>query len=297
MAYTLKRLNECTLDEAVQVWNEGFTGYYVDLSMTLERFHIRMLQEGLSPKLSFIAYMNGIPVGIVLNGIRVIQGRNVSWNGGTGISPEYRGMGIGKWMIDQALTIYREEGVELATLEAIRANERAIRLYLSKGYEIADEMTHMTYEASLPALLEAVATHSPYTYRHAAPHELRDYENVMPWQLQWANYRWDGEVMFAYDQKDRECAYALYRRIFDRNGRLAGISVGQCRLISESESKDNSLLLRSLLARVLQPEMDGCRRTIMVRGTEAFLMEELSKLGFKPGASQVYMSRAMEGSI
>ncbi|MDF2859492.1 MAG: hypothetical protein K0Q87_5343, partial [Neobacillus sp.] len=36
--YTIKRLNELTFDQALNVWNEGFKGYLVDVAMTLETF-------------------------------------------------------------------------------------------------------------------------------------------------------------------------------------------------------------------------------------------------------------------
>lgn len=294
MTYSFKRLGECTIDEAVQAWNLGFAEYFVDMTMTAQRFIQRFVQDELSVDLSFIAMKDDVPVGIVLNGIRHIAGRKVAWNGGTGVSLHYRGMGIGKVLIDQALQIYREEKVEIATLEAIRANERAIGLYLSKGYELVDDLYQMSCEAPIPALGPYAETNESerYTYRHASPHELRPYEEVMLWQAQWANYRRDGEVLFAYDEEGQLAGYALYRRIFDAEGQEIGVSIGQCRLIAGSEEKQH--LLYYLLSRIAEPKRDGYKRMILVLGSNTLLLQTLNELGFKQTAAQVYMIRMME---
>jgi hypothetical protein len=34
MDINIKRLSECTFNEALQAWNEGFKGYYSDATMT-----------------------------------------------------------------------------------------------------------------------------------------------------------------------------------------------------------------------------------------------------------------------
>jgi hypothetical protein len=65
--FRIKRLSECTFAEAVQAWNEGFKGYYADMSTTLDRFVIRLGKEDLSPELSIVAFAENRPVGFVLN--------------------------------------------------------------------------------------------------------------------------------------------------------------------------------------------------------------------------------------
>ena len=34
----IRRLNTCTFDEAVQIWNEGFKGYFVDMTVSLDAY-------------------------------------------------------------------------------------------------------------------------------------------------------------------------------------------------------------------------------------------------------------------
>nr|WP_309100115.1 hypothetical protein [Fredinandcohnia onubensis] len=60
---TIKRLSQCTLEDAVVAWNKGFEGYYFDMTTTVDFFTRRLILEGLSPTLSVIAYDEERPVG------------------------------------------------------------------------------------------------------------------------------------------------------------------------------------------------------------------------------------------
>ncbi|MGH9881544.1 MAG: GNAT family N-acetyltransferase, partial [Pyrinomonadaceae bacterium] len=45
---------------------------------------------------SFIAFVEGKPVGFLLNGIRNNSGGKFAWNGGTAVVPAFRGKGVGR---------------------------------------------------------------------------------------------------------------------------------------------------------------------------------------------------------
>jgi len=51
------------------------------------------------------------------------------------VSPEARGKGIGKIMLDYMLDLAREEGFKTITLEVIDSNEKAKKLYERQGYK------------------------------------------------------------------------------------------------------------------------------------------------------------------
>ncbi|GKS09102.1 hypothetical protein YDYSY3_01020 [Paenibacillus chitinolyticus] len=136
----IRKLSECTLDQAVQVWNAGFSGYLVDMTTNPDAFMTRQAYEQLSPQHSIVAFDGEQPVGFVLNGIRMAGGRKISWNGGTGIIPAYRGRGVGRKLIEASLDIYRKEGVDTATIEAFASNVPAIALYESVGYVTRDTL-------------------------------------------------------------------------------------------------------------------------------------------------------------
>jgi hypothetical protein len=78
----IRRLSACSFDEAVKIWNEGFKGYFVDMTMSVDGYLSRLHGEGLSPEFSLLAFCEGGLAGFLLNGIRMSAGRKVAWNGG-----------------------------------------------------------------------------------------------------------------------------------------------------------------------------------------------------------------------
>ncbi len=36
-ALEIRRLSACSFDDAVKIWNEGFQGYFVDMTLSLDR--------------------------------------------------------------------------------------------------------------------------------------------------------------------------------------------------------------------------------------------------------------------
>ena len=285
---TFKRLNECRLDEAVQIWNESFAGYFFDMTMTVDAFISRLVLEELSSSLSFVAYQDDRPAGILLNGIRSIQGNKVAWNGGTGVIEAFRGTGVSRALVEHALLMYREQSVQLATLEAIGENEKANRLYKGQGYETVDRIVYWSHGDVLSSLSEADG--ATYAYEHGAPQDVSEYAFLIPWQSQWANFRRDGETVLVRED-GRAIAYALFKRTVDADGRNNGVTVGQVRVLEERGDRDQ--LIRFLLAKTLRPERTSYKRTVPALASDVHLVRALRQLGFKQTLSQVWMTRSM----
>ena len=55
---------------------------------------------------------------------------------GIALYQKYTGLGIGKVMIENLLTIAKEKGLEQIELEVVADNERAIALYKKLGFQI-----------------------------------------------------------------------------------------------------------------------------------------------------------------
>lgn len=132
----IRRLSECTIEQGVEAWNKGFEGYHFDMTTTPEAFEKRMKQEGLSAELSVVAFDCEEPVGLVLNGIRESSSRKIGWNGGTGVAISWRKRGVGMQLMEKTLEILKEQNVEVATLEAISENKKAIELYKSLAMKL-----------------------------------------------------------------------------------------------------------------------------------------------------------------
>ena len=145
MQIEIKRLSDCPLKDGVEAYNRGFEGYFYDQKKDIDSFSKRFGLDELSPEYSVVAYYEGQPAGIVLSGIKKVNGEMVAWNGGTGVAKELRGKGVGRKLMNAVIDIYRENDVRYATLEAISRNESAIELYKKIGYDVKKRLKFLQF--------------------------------------------------------------------------------------------------------------------------------------------------------
>jgi ribosomal protein S18 acetylase RimI-like enzyme len=228
----IRRLSSCSFDEAHRLWNEGFQGYQVDLTLTLDGYLARLHAEGISPELSLAAFVGGVPAGFVLNGVRAHAGRKVAWNGGTGVAPAFRGRGVGRALIKAAFAVYREHSVEEAALEAISDNRPAIALYRRFGYEVIDQLFVLRHEGPLAVDAFGTGGDAAFSAKRVAPYEvnaLSFYTNATPWQTQWQSvHNAGGAALVILDAAGAEAGYALYKNRLDERGQVQAVVLCQC---------------------------------------------------------------------
>ncbi|KIL39859.1 hypothetical protein SD70_17515 [Gordoniibacillus kamchatkensis] len=307
---SIKLMSECTLTDVLQAWNEGFKGYYANVAMTADAFLARMANESLSAEHSVVAFADGVPAGIIVNGFRTIGGERVAWNGGTAVAPEHRRRGVARELLEASFELYRKQQVTLATLEAIEDNVKAIALYKDMGYSVAGSLLIMQRKAGSgeqaanseeaphasgatdAAAGMAIATGAAvrYTVRHCRPQEaarLDFYEPLTPWQTQWASVR-DGEAVVLCDEEGNAAAYAIFKRVFDAGLAHASTTLYQCAV--QAGRPDREALLRRLLGQVLGAEAGLPQRAFNIPADhEAIAL--LQEAGFETNVSQVYMTR------
>ncbi|WP_312113320.1 GNAT family N-acetyltransferase [Brevibacillus reuszeri] len=289
---TFKRFHECTLDEAVQAYNRGFEGYYFDQSKTADTLALKMGKEELSPLYSVLAFMNDEPVGIVLNGIWQRRGKKVAWNGGTGVAPAYRNQGIGRALMEETLRIYEEQEVELATLVAIRENEKAISLYEKMGFQLVDQSIFLEKRGELRSLDDD--RHSRYRIVHGIPHDVYQlpfWTNPV-WDIQWQTIE-NKEALLVMDNEEQVIGYALYRRIFADDQSLATILLFHCE--ADPKCQDQAETIRYALAHVFAPlDVDCHRLTVNLPGSNLPVVTALQDAGFARMAEQVFMTKVLK---
>lgn len=284
----IRRLSESSLSEAVKIWNEGFVGYFVDMTVSVDTYVSRLHYLFVSPELSLIAFHENKPVGFLLNGIRDNNGRKTAWNGGTGVAADFRGAGIGRALVQAALELYRDNNVEVATLEAICENERAIGLYQSLGYEVVDRLLLHQHDGAV----EFPETNGRYSIKSATPYEvgrLEFYDDSTPWQTQWLTLtRNRGEALIVVDAAGNEVGYALYRRQFNEQGGLKGIAMHQCHV--RSGQADAHMVAIAALRHVYAPLDVSCHRTTNnFSASKTGTCRSLENAGFTTFAQQVHM--------
>ena len=235
MEITIKRMNECTMEEVLESWNKGWEGYYFNMTMGYDQYFARIASEGLSIPLSLIACAEGKPVGFLLNGIRILDGKKVGWNGGTAVCPEYRRHGVGRKLMEAALDVFRAEGCDAAILEAMSQNERAIALYEQYGYQTIDRLVLYGCEQFGEGTF-GLQGESPYTVRAVPLSEagnLPFYNHWAAWQTHWLSDRVNGEARIVADAEGNAVGYALCRRFYNLEGQLVAIVLTQCEALPE----------------------------------------------------------------
>lgn len=279
MKITFKKLTECTILDTVTAWNRGFEGYFVQLEMTPELFFNRLVNEGLSLEHSLVAFDGEEPVAIVLNGFRIIDGKKIAWNGGTGIAIDYRGRGVSNLVMEAALRVYADEEVEVATLEAIKENERAIRLYEKFGYETTDSLVYLN------GTLDLNTTSLPC--ESIRPEQLPSfyfYKENVPWQCQWQSVK-SGEAQIYFDGHQNPLGYSLFKRAWNQNGQLEKVFLYQLELFEEVTEESIKSILTTIVGEQKTPVSVMTINASLSNPVIQFLLDN----GFEKKTEQVQM--------
>ncbi|WP_068614863.1 GNAT family N-acetyltransferase [Paenibacillus tuaregi] len=290
----IRRLSACTLEEAVQAWNDGFEGYYFNATTTPEAFIKRMTMEELSPTLSVVAFKDNRPVGIVLSGVRDSGGRRIAWNGGTGVAMPLRGSGNGRTLMEASIAALKEEGVELSTLEAISENAKAIALYEKLGYKIVDQLEHLNLKGAAPAN-PLPAGIQGYTAKRVAPvqaGQLPFYRADYTWQTQWQNAK-DGEAVIIHDESGTPAGYAYFRKTYSPAGIHTATTLFQCEAAPGHSQAEG--IIRLMLAYVFGDFNDDINRIVpnVPLTASALTYSVLREAGFTTMAAQVQMVKEL----
>ncbi|TQR09309.1 GNAT family N-acetyltransferase [Psychrobacillus soli] len=267
---TFKTMDHVTFKESHELFTNGFEGYYIPMKMSLDTFVARFGNENLSPALSIIMFDEGNPIGFVLQGIREVDGQKIAWNGGTGIIPKYRGKKLGCLLIEKALTILKQQDVEIATLEALSINQPAIKLYEKVGYKVIDTLHFLEADGEL-FFDEKVA--KEFSIQRVPAIQAADvgiFPAVVPWQVDPSiTPRVAGEAVIA--MKGNEILAACIVRTKQQFGFEAeGVSLFQVTVKKENEEGDRALhavlqeglLFQHSLKRTTYNLMDHSQKTL-----------------------------------
>ena len=284
MKITFKKLFECTIEDIVIAWNKGFEGYFVQMDMTAELFFNRMVNEGLSLNHSIVAFDREEPIAIVLNGFRMIEGKKTAWNGGTGIAAEYRGKGVSNLLMEEVLKIYAEEDIEMATLEAIKENERAISLYEKFGYSITDSLVFLSGSPE-----EKLPCNNSIQTKTIRPEQLAKYhfykENV-PWQCQWQSVK-SGEAQIYLDKDQETLGYSLFKRVWGQEGNLEKVFLFQFELCGDVSEE----IIQAVFSSISGGESCPINFITINASLSNPVIQYLSSHGFKETTEQVQMMK------
>lgn len=296
----IKRLDQCTLVEAAEAGRKGFQDYYVKIDMTVDQLVAMLSSSGMSPSLSVVAFVDGSPAGIILNAIRTIDGKKIAWNGATAVAPEYRRTGVAGKLMDATMEIYQKENVDIAMLESFSKNKKAIELYERFGYKITDKLIFLEHLEQLKGNPFFGPSATTYELRKGIPQDVQHlsyYQQMAPWKTQWQSIR-NGESLLIIDGGDI-IGYALYQRVFKKDGELASVILYQCE--ADPERKDGEEIVVFAASQLFAPYHLAYKKTTFnMPSTNKRLVKILESAGFthaltKDGVplEQVHMMKEM----
>lgn len=288
----IRSLGECSINELTEQWNLGFSQYFRDMTTTPIAMIAKLGRWNIHPELSVAGYIDGVPAGFVLVGLQNIRGRKLAWDGGTGVNPAFRGMGLSKSLMQEAVRRVRVEGAESFVLETRVENEKAIRAYVASSFEIVDTMHVMRLEGDFTVVPfrsagESVSFNAVSARPEAVGHLPFYQEAGNSWTTQWFNAASD-QASIAFDANSRPAGYAIYRKEYDATGRLRSIQLGHCE--ADPTRADAPAVIAFLLGEVMEPLATGVNRRVQyMRQRNVHAMSALMEAGFRTHVAEHLM--------
>jgi GNAT superfamily N-acetyltransferase len=125
-----------SLEVYAEAFTAGFSGYPLPITFDVPKLSGKVRKEQYDLEHSLIAYEGGEPAGVAVLAIRGEAG----WCGGFGVVPSRRGRGLGRRLMAALLESARAAGVRRLTLEVLRENAAALRLYEGAGLRVVRDL-------------------------------------------------------------------------------------------------------------------------------------------------------------
>lgn len=186
--------------ELAELFTRGYEGYFVPMHLDEPTLRYMVDTWDIDLSRSRVAPDAGL-ANLAVRGDR-------SWIGGIGVVPEQRGKGVGRALMEAVL----ELAPPTVTLEVIEANEPAIRLYESLGFEKTRVLEVWNVEAPL---VEAESVEQSTFGQTDLPWQREDaslppdYERV---EVDGGAMLWRGATVFQLEARDEDAAAALLSR-------------------------------------------------------------------------------------
>lgn len=284
------RLHTCTFEQALELNQRTWEGYREEMSRffplmapepaqpatadpdkkekkpdvsPLDRYLARFGPNGLRAEHSIVGFVDDKPVGHVLVAMKMMKDKKLAWNGGTGVYPEYRGLGLAKMMMLEMNKVMREQEVDRAYLEVVVKNERAISAYKKGGFRIIDEITGMRCHEPLAISFAEGPLPEGGQLKIGQPQEVSSldfYREDAAWECMWHNLSGEAWSLIVYDASDQAIAYALFNRSGDETAPdKQSMTLYQC--VVKEDNEDAERLFRLMLAEIYGDPQHACKRS------------------------------------
>lgn len=227
-----------------QAFQKGFSDYMINFQMTEEFFIERFFgAEGNSLDHSYIALENSTGIGVILGGIRAFDGLKTMRCGAMCISPEWRGKGVAKKLLELHKQMAKNENCQQLFLEVIVGNDRAIKFYEKNGYRKVYDLSY--YSTDNIDWLKTIKTDKALNIDFRKLKKFRD-------SFQGVHINWQNEM--DYIKKTD----AQHFGILDNQKLVGAISIekGKIMFIAIDKNYRNQGLAKILIKAGLSPSID-----------------------------------------
>jgi len=258
-----------------QAFMDGFSDYIVKFQFTMESFLNRFFgPEGNSREISFIAFDQEQPVGVILGGIKNYESIKTMRCGALAIHPNYRGKKISQKLMELHEEEAVQQGCKQLFLEVIVGNDRAINFYKKLGYEKIYDIVYYTNT-------EVQQLHSPSVLNKKKLDFAAFKESIQEWNY---HINWQNDLEFIV-----QIPTTHYYIVFE-NGRTAGaLSIGESGNINFL-MVDKSFRGKGIGTKLLQEAVKDFQLTKMSTGfpNNSLLEGFFKKHGFTKGSLTQY---------
>lgn len=281
----IKSVEDCSIDEITELWNLGFLHYFTDMTRTTDQIAAHLDGHAIHRSLSVAAYIDGLPAGFVLIGLKTVRGLRTAWNGGTGVNPRFRGQGIAKKLLRKAIRRMVAAGVDLVSLEVRTDNAKAIAAYQSIGFEKIHGLSVMSHKGSFSQKPFQRKGNIDYPYVIESADQVADlpfYLEQSAWNNQWFN-KPDARSVIVYEREDRQGEALGYALFFNQtiDGQLKGVTLYHCEANPALDSATRQDITRYMLEIVYEfGQTEAARSGYYLRSTNEELMDAMREAGF-----------------
>jgi ribosomal protein S18 acetylase RimI-like enzyme len=129
-------LSEIQVAHLAGVFNKAFEGYFLPVQLSEQQLSDKIKSENIQLEYSVGVTIDNQLVAFILTGIDIDHQHTISYNAGTGVIPEFRGLHLTEKMYAYLLPILEKQKIRKHQLEVITQNTKALRIYQAIGYNI-----------------------------------------------------------------------------------------------------------------------------------------------------------------
>lgn len=147
---TLRPLLSSDFEQLYYSFLESFKNYPVNLLLGKDDFKFRIIERlKINFNYSIGAFSGEKMVAFILHTSGNFNGSEVAYNGGTGVIPYYRGLGLVGHMYAVALPLLKAAGLKSVVLEVLENNISAKKSYTKVGFEVGRYLRGFKLEKNL----------------------------------------------------------------------------------------------------------------------------------------------------